>query len=374
MSTTITAEQITTGVLSAVRLGVGSGLDVVGTDLVATGVGGSGTVTSVDVTVPAFLGISGGPITTSGTLAITVNAQSGNKVLASPSGGGSGTPDFRALVAADIPAIAESGVTGLVSDLSTLSSAVAGKEPAISAGTSAQYWRGDKAFATLNQAAVAGLTTADSPTFAGLTIGTLTGILKAASGVVSVATANTDYLTPSFAGTTSIVTLGTVGTGVWHGTIVGLAYGGTAADLSATGGAGQVLRQSSSGAAVTVSALGTSDIAGLSPGSHSFGVGGTPGLNDTTPPIYLDRACTCDGLTIAAGTAPSGGSLTVQIEKSTDGASWSNLTSGAVSATTGNYSGTAACTTAVSANTYLRGKFTAVNGAADATVVLFIRS
>lgn len=41
-------------------------------------------------------------------------------------------------------------------------------EPAISPGLATEYFRGDKAWATLNQAAVAGLTTADMPTFAGL--------------------------------------------------------------------------------------------------------------------------------------------------------------------------------------------------------------
>ena len=44
-------------------------------------------------------------------------------------------------------AITESQVTGLVSDL-------AGKEPTITAGTTAQYWRGDKSWQTLNKAAV----------------------------------------------------------------------------------------------------------------------------------------------------------------------------------------------------------------------------
>lgn len=116
------------------------------------------------------------------------------------------------------------------------------------------------------------------------------------------------------------------------------------------------------------------DIAGLSPGSHAFGVSGTPVLNAVTPPIFLDRAVTCDGLTVACGTAPSGGSLTVTLETSTDGTTWSALTSGAVSATTGTYSGTAACTTAISANTYVHGKFTAVNGAADVVAEMFIRS
>lgn len=44
------------------------------------------------------------------------------------------------------------------------------KEPAIATGAVTTYWRGDKSFQTLNQAAVAGLTTADSPTLTGLTL------------------------------------------------------------------------------------------------------------------------------------------------------------------------------------------------------------
>ncbi len=44
-------------------------------------------------------------------------------------------------------------------------------EPVISAGSTAQYWRGDKSWQTLNQAAVAGLTTTDTPQFKRLGIG-----------------------------------------------------------------------------------------------------------------------------------------------------------------------------------------------------------
>lgn len=53
-----------------------------------------------------------------------------------------------------------------------LSAAVAGTdyESPIASGLTTQFWRGDKTWQTLNQAAVAGLTTTDSPTFAGLTI------------------------------------------------------------------------------------------------------------------------------------------------------------------------------------------------------------
>lgn len=46
-----------------------------------------------------------------------------------------------------------------------LDSILNGKEPTITAGTSAQYRRGDKTWQTLNQAAIAGLTVSDSPTF-----------------------------------------------------------------------------------------------------------------------------------------------------------------------------------------------------------------
>ncbi len=69
------------------------------------GGGGSGTVTSVGLSAPAMFLVSGSPVTTAGTLDFAFNAQSGNKVIASPANGSSGIPDFRALVAADIPSL-----------------------------------------------------------------------------------------------------------------------------------------------------------------------------------------------------------------------------------------------------------------------------
>lgn len=61
---------------------------------------------------------------------------------------------------------------------------------------------------------------------------------------------------------TDIVTLGTVTTGTWDATKIGLAYGGTNADLSGTGGASKVLKQLSAGAAITVAQLGFSELSG----------------------------------------------------------------------------------------------------------------
>lgn len=65
---------------------------------------GAGTVTSVALTVPAGLSVSGSPITGSGTLAVTWATEAANLVLAGPVSGGVATPTFRALVAADMPA------------------------------------------------------------------------------------------------------------------------------------------------------------------------------------------------------------------------------------------------------------------------------
>jgi hypothetical protein len=49
--------------------------------LVGSGAGGSGTVTSVDATVPSFLSVSGNPITTSGTLAFSLASTPANGQL-----------------------------------------------------------------------------------------------------------------------------------------------------------------------------------------------------------------------------------------------------------------------------------------------------
>ncbi len=65
--------------------------------------GGTGTVTSVAMTVPTELSVSGSPITTSGTFGLTWNSETQHFVFAAPSGS-SGTPTFRALVASDLPA------------------------------------------------------------------------------------------------------------------------------------------------------------------------------------------------------------------------------------------------------------------------------
>ncbi len=61
----------------------------------------SGTVTSVSLSLPSFITVSGSPITTTGTLTGTLASQSANLFFASPNGS-AGAPTFRAIVSADI--------------------------------------------------------------------------------------------------------------------------------------------------------------------------------------------------------------------------------------------------------------------------------
>jgi hypothetical protein len=67
-------------------------------------ISGTGTVTSVALSVPSILSVTGSPVTSSGTLALSLAVQAANRVLAGPTSGLDATPTFRALVAADIPA------------------------------------------------------------------------------------------------------------------------------------------------------------------------------------------------------------------------------------------------------------------------------
>ena len=91
-----------------------------------------------------------------------------------------------------------------VNSTSILGSGNISVEPVITAGTTAQYWRGDKSWQTLDKTAV---------------------------GLGSVE--NTALST--WAGSTNITTLGTVATGTWSATAIGATKGGTGQTTYATG-------------------------------------------------------------------------------------------------------------------------------------------
>jgi fibronectin type 3 domain-containing protein len=82
----------------------------------------AGTVTSVGLSVPGVLySVSGSPVTSSGTLSMSLLTQSANTVFAGPTSGGAATPTMRALVAADIQAVDASAITTGTLSLARLS-------------------------------------------------------------------------------------------------------------------------------------------------------------------------------------------------------------------------------------------------------------
>lgn len=99
-------------------LRINGGLGTSGQVLTSTGTGlqwatlatGSGTVTSVGLSLPNIFTVSNSPVTTSGILTATLASQTANRVFAAPNGS-NGTPTFRTLVANDIPSLDADKIT-----------------------------------------------------------------------------------------------------------------------------------------------------------------------------------------------------------------------------------------------------------------------
>ncbi len=72
--------------------------------LTITAASGSGTVTSVGLSMPSIFSVSGSPVTTSGTLTAALATQLANLIFAGPTTGAAAAPTFRALALADFAA------------------------------------------------------------------------------------------------------------------------------------------------------------------------------------------------------------------------------------------------------------------------------
>jgi hypothetical protein len=93
-------------VIAAGAAGFMTGADKTKLDGIATGAtANTGTVTSVALTAPAILSVAGSPVTTSGTLALSLATQSANLAFVGPTTGAAAAPTFRSLVANDIPSV-----------------------------------------------------------------------------------------------------------------------------------------------------------------------------------------------------------------------------------------------------------------------------
>jgi hypothetical protein len=302
---------------------------------------GSGTVTSVSLSAPSILSVSGSPITTSGTLGLDLASQSDNTIFAAPNGS-SGVPTFRTLVANDIPALDTSKITtgtlpvargGTGVDLSGTGPGLlkqGGVGSSITVGTLTDIEHGTRGGGTLHTVAttsVAGfLSATDKSKLDGIGAGaSVSSVTLALPSIFSVAgspitsagtitatlatqAANTVFAGPSSGGAaaptfrtlvandipaldTSKITTGTLpvargGTGATTLTSDGVLLGNGTAAIAATaaGSANQVLRIGSGGGAPSFGAIDLSAAAAVS--------GALAKANQHAQTAYLDASNT----------------------------------------------------------------------------------
>ena len=282
--------------------------------------GGSGTVTSVAVTVPSILSVTGSPITTSGTLALSLATQTANQVFAGPTSGGAATPAFRALVSADIPANAAN-----TSGNAATATALAANGTNCTAGS---YPLGVDASGNAEGCTVA---SGGGGTVSSVSVTTANGV----SG--SVANATT---TPAITLTLGAITPTTI---VASGAISG-------SNLSGTNTGDQTTITGNAGTATALAANG----ANCSAGQFPLGVDAS-GAAETCTALPTTIAGTANQITASAST----GAITLSIPTSptlpgtTTGTFSGNLTgnvTGNVSGSSGSTTGNAATATALAAN------------------------
>lgn len=131
--------------------------------------GGSGTVTSVGLAAPVGFTVSGSPVTTTGTLTFSYTAGYVGYTTAEQTKLAGIAPGAQTGTVTSVNLGASTGLTPSGGPITTSGSltytlsanlqawhglATSAKENAITAGTTAQYWRGDKTWQTLDKAAV----------------------------------------------------------------------------------------------------------------------------------------------------------------------------------------------------------------------------
>lgn len=264
--------------------------------------GTSGTVTSVafsDGSSTPIYTVSGSPVTSSGTLTITLGTQSANTIFAGPTSGGAAQPTFRSLVSADLPAISPSSITLtnthiLVGNGSNVAVDVAMSGDATLANT------GVLTLATVNANTGAFGASTTIPNFTvnakGLITAAGSNAVVAPAGTLTGATLNATVVN------SSLTSVGTIATGVWNGSVIASTYVGLGrtinaqsgttytfvlSDGSATGGNPLVTATNSSAQTYTVPLnasvafpVGTQiDVAGLGTGKITFAAAGGVTIN-----------------------------------------------------------------------------------------------
>lgn len=220
-----------------------------GLDATAGGGGGSGTVTSVSMTTPTWLTVSGSPVTTSGTLAVTAaTGQTANRFLATPDGS-TGAVSLRAIATGDLPTginaanLADGSVSntefqyigGLTSDAQTQldSKAASSHTHAQSDITNLTTDLAGKQASDADLTAIAVLTPTNDDiiqrkagAWTNRTMAQLKTDLALVKGDVGLGNVENTALS-TWAGSVNITTVGTISSGTWNGGVIPGQYGGT---------------------------------------------------------------------------------------------------------------------------------------------------
>lgn len=251
--------------------------------------GGGGTVTSVGLTAPSIFTVSGSPVTTSGSLNLSLTSQPANTMFAAPDGA-AGIPAFRLLLPSDIPSLLPSKITGFDTQVRTsrldqmavptapiamggqklsgvadptLAQDGATKNYVDSLVTGAILYKGvvDASAASPAAAGVSGapvngwqyrVATAGSTAFGfALNVGdfviyngtawdkidstdpSITGVTNRTTVTPTGDTAYQLDIASTYVGQASITTVGTIASGTWNGSAIPVANGGTGATTAA---------------------------------------------------------------------------------------------------------------------------------------------
>lgn len=256
--------------------------------------GGSGTVTSV----ATGTGLTGGPITTTGTISLATNiapiATLGSAgQLIRVNAGGTALEYFTA---------SAGGVTSVVGTTNRIT--VDSTDPANPIVDIAATYVGQTSITTLGTIGTGTWQgTSISTTYTDAKIKTVTGT----SNRITIGGTSTDPtfdISSSYIGQSSITTLGTIVTGVWNGTTIGATYGGTGIDSSASTGIAQVA--SGTWSVSTALANGTTATT-QSAGDNSTKVATT---------AYVNSATAAQALIIGTTTISSGANTRILYDNS----------------------------------------------------------
>jgi hypothetical protein len=249
---------------------------------------GTGTVTSVGLSLPSIIAVTNSPVTTSGTLTGTLTTQAVNSIFAGPSSGSAAAPTFRALTTADIPALSYVSSVGATAPITS----TGGLTPTIGVTAAALTKTDDtNVTATLGGSPTTALLAATS-----LTLG-WTGQLAVSRGGTGLS-AGTSGGVPYFSSTSTIASSALL-------TQYGVVYGGGAGAApvaTAAGTTGQVLTATTGGAPTWANPATSGTVTSVSVVSAN-GFAGTVATATTTPAITLTTTIT--GLLKGNGTAIS---------------------------------------------------------------------